>query len=115
MPGGGVGVDPGVLTGMANIRRVPVGCETVRHSARVVSGRIEHKVLVVDDLDRRRLLALLREYLDARVDTAKVVRIVFPLFAVEIDRRCARSFGVGGHGQFFFGWRLELPQSNMGS
>ena len=62
----------------------------------------------VGNLDRRQLLALLGEYLDARIKTYRVKRIVGNFLDVQIDRRRSRSFGVFGHLEFFRRRLLKL-------
>src|ERR1035438_7049411 len=97
MSGVAVGINTTILTGTVDVGRAPAICIPVSHSAGVVSGRIKNEVLSISDMNCSQFLALFREYFDAGVYGAEVMRVVFLFFAIEIDRLRAGGLWVGGH------------------
>jgi hypothetical protein len=65
-------------------------------------------VFPIGELDGCKLLALVGEHLDARVEAMVLEIEVRNLTDVEINRRRAGGFGVGGHFQFVVCGLLEL-------
>ena len=60
------------------------------------------------------IFALLLKDFDAHVKAMEVHRIVGDFFDIEIDGGGARSFGVGGHLEFFVRGLLELGANQRG-
>ena len=61
-------------------------------------------------MDGGQFLALFLQDLDAHVNALEMDGIVGDLLHIEVDGGRARSFGIGGHFEFFVGGLLELGE-----